>query len=412
MALWGVVSPRGPSCFRLPESPGLGLLGLPEKRRHLAVGVCLMLTRRGFLRQSGCVAAACTLGSRRERATAELLPALKEARFYQKLGDGKVNCQLCFRQCAIPQGSRGFCRNRENRGGTLYSMVYGRAAAVQLDPIEKEPMFHNLPGTDILCTGTASCNFRCKFCQNWHLSQRTPEELQPATLHASPEDIVNAAREAEAGLSFTYNEPTVFYEFMYEIARIGKEQGLNTIFHTNGGMQADPLKALLAHMCGVTVDLKGFTADYYKDVSFARMAPVLETLKLIKREGTWLEIVNLVVPTLNDDVQMIQEMCRWIRENLGPEVPLHFSRFFPAYRMTHLPPTPIRTLEQAREIAVKEGMQFVYVGNVPGHRFNSTFCPKCNRVIVSRLHFTVMNVNIQNGKCWYCGCPIPGIWAG
>jgi len=370
-----------------------------------------MLTRRGFLTQSARAAAACTIGSRSDRALAQPRPEPREARFYKRLPDGKANCRLCFRQCVIAQGSRGFCRNRENRGGTLYSMVYGRAAAVQLDPIEKEPMFHNLPGTDILCTGTASCNFRCKFCQNWHLSQRAPEELDSITLHTSPEDIVKAAREAGAGLSFTYNEPTVFYEFMYEIARIGKEQGLNTIFHTNGGMQADPLKALLAHMCGVTVDLKGFTADYYKDVSFAQMSPVLETVKLIKREGKWLEIVNLMVPTLNDDVKMIQEMCRWIRENLGPEVPLHFSRFFPAYRMTHLPPTPIRILEQAREIAVKEGMQFVYVGNVPGHRFNSTFCPKCNRVIVSRFHFTVMNVNIQNGKCWYCGYPIPGLWA-
>lgn len=368
-----------------------------------------MLSRRSFLQYSACVATACCLTTRPSGAQSRREP--REARFYRKLPDGKVACQLCFRQCVIPEGSRGFCRNRENRNGTLSSLVYGKAAAVQLDPIEKEPMFHNLPGTTILCTGTASCNFRCKFCQNWHLSQRAPEELEPLTTDLSPEDVVRAAQEAGAGLSFTYNEPTVFYEFMHDIARIGSEQGLNTIFHTNGGMQAEPLRALLKHMRGVTVDLKGFTADYYKDVSFAQMTPVLETLTLIQREGKWLEIVNLMVPTLNDDAKNVQEMCRWIREHLGPEVPLHFIRFFPAYRMTHLPPTPVRALEQAREIAVKEGIQFAYVGNVPGHRFNNTFCPRCNRVILSRFHFSVRNVNMRNGTCWYCGCPIPGLWA-
>jgi len=334
----------------------------------------------------------------------------EEARFYKRLPDGNINCLLCFRGCIIPMGQRGFCRNRENRKGRLYSMVYGRPAAIQLDPIEKEPMFHNLPGTDILCTGTASCNFRCRFCHNWHLSQRTPEELEPYTMDASPEDIVSMARQRKAGLSFTYNEPTVFYEFMYDIAKKGKENGLNTIFHTNGGIQAEPLKALLKHMRGVTVDLKGFTADHYRDASFAEMTPVLNTLKVIKQEGKWLEIVNLIIPTLNDDIKKIKEMCIWIKENLGTDVPLHFIRFFPAYKMTHLPPTPIKTLEQARDIAVKEGIKFVYVGNVPGHKHNSTFCPKCNKKIISRVHFSVIGLDIKGGKCKHCGCPIPGLW--
>jgi len=369
-----------------------------------------MPTRRNFLKVSACAATTYCLKLESSTASAQMRGQPMEARFYKKLGDGKVNCQLCFRQCVIPQGSRGFCRNRENRNGTLYSVVYGKAAALQLDPIEKEPMFHNLPGTDILCTGTASCNFRCKFCQNWHLSQRSPEEIESSTVDTSPEEIVKAAQQAGAGLSFTYNEPTVFYEFMYDIARIGKEKGLNTIVHTNGAMQAEPMKALLVHMRGVTLDLKGFTADYYKGMSSAQITPVLETLKLIKREGKWLEIVNLMLPTLNDDMTTVQEMCNWIRENLGADVPLHFTRFFPAYRMTHLLPTPVKTLESAREVAVKEGLQFVYIGNVPAHRYNSTFCPKCDRLIIGRLHFSVMTVEIRKGKCRFCGYPISGLW--
>lgn len=284
-----------------------------------------------------------------------------EARFYERLADNAVGCRLCFRQCTIPPGKRGFCRNRENRGGTLYSIVYGQAS-LQLDPIEKEPMFHNLPGTMILCTGTAGCNFRCRFCHNWHLSQRTVEELAPFTDEVSALDVVRLAQRHKAeGLSFTYNEPTVFYEFMYDVAKLGHEKGLNTIFHTNGGMRPEPLRALLKHMRGVTVDLKGFTADQYKEASFAELWPVLDTLKLIKSEGVWLEVVNLLIPAHNDDMNKVREMCVWLKENLGPDVPLHFSRFFPAYKMTHLPPTPIKTLEQAHAIAVKEGIRFVYL---------------------------------------------------
>jgi pyruvate formate lyase activating enzyme len=369
-----------------------------------------MLTRRTFLKY--CLYATATLYAGCENAVsiAKTRAGPEEARFYKSLPDGNINCLLCFRQCVIPQGQRGFCRNRENRKGRLYSMVYGRPAAIQLDPIEKEPMFHNLTGTDILCTGTASCNFRCRFCHNWHLSQRSSEELEDRTFDMRPEDVVSLAEKRKAGLSFTYNEPTVFYEFMYDIAKKGRENGLNTIFHTNGGMQAEPLKALLKHMRGVTVDLKGFTADHYRDVSFAEMTPVLNTLKVIKQEGKWLEIVNLIIPTLNDDIKNIREMSVWIKENLGTNVPVHFIRFFPAYKMTHLPPTPIKTLEQARDIAVKEGIKFVYVGNVPGHKHNSTFCPKCNKRIINRTHFSVINMDIKDGKCKYCGYPIPGLW--
>jgi pyruvate formate lyase activating enzyme len=368
-----------------------------------------VITRRSFLKSTLISTAAFCFGCPLNSLYAETADAPEEARFYDRRGKDTVKCRLCFRGCTILEGKRGFCRNRENRNGTLYSLVYGHAT-LQLDPIEKEPMHHILPDSDILCTGTASCNFRCKFCHNWHLSQRTIEELKPRLLKVKPADIVRLAHKKKAGLSFTYNEPTVFYEYMYDIAKIGSEKGLNTIFHTNGGMQAEPMKALLKHMNGVTVDLKGFTAEYYRDVSFARMKPVLETLQLIKEQGKWLEIVNLIVPTLNDNMDSIREMCGWIMENLGPDVPIHFNRFSPAYKMMHLPPTPVKTLEEARDIAAEAGIRYVYIGNVPGHKYNSTFCPECKKKIIGRVHFAVRFVDIQKSKCKNCGNPIPGIW--
>jgi len=369
-----------------------------------------VITRRSFLKSSFSSAAVLCLGCPIGDLGAKTIPSPEQARFYEKIAEQSVKCRLCFRNCTIAEGQRGFCRNRENRNGTLYSLVYGKAAAVQLDPIEKEPMYHNLPGSTILCTGTASCNFRCKFCHNWHLSQRTVEELAPFARELTAADIVDIAQAKGAGLSFTYNEPTVFYEFMHDIAEIGAARGLNTIFHTNGGMQAEPMKKLLRHMKGVTVDLKGFTADYYRNMSFARMTPVLETLKLIKQQGKWLEIVNLIVPTMNDDMANIKEMCGWIMDNLGPDVPIHFTRFFPAYKMKHLPPTPIRILEEARDSAAEAGMRYVYIGNVPGHKYNSTLCPECRKKIISRTHFAVHQVDIKKSKCTYCGYRIPGIW--
>lgn len=334
----------------------------------------------------------------------------QEARHYEVINKNSVKCGLCFRGCFISDGKRGFCRVRENNKGKLYSIVYGRPAALQLDPIEKEPMYHIHPGSDILCTGTASCNFRCQFCHNWHLSQRIPEELEHRIKKLTPKDVVNEAKALKAGLSFTYNEPTIFYEYMYDISKLGKREGMVTIFHTNGGMRPEPMKELLKNMLGVTVDLKGFTADFYRDVSFSKMEPVLETLKLIKKEGVWLEIVNLIIPTLNDNMENIKQMCKWIVENLGKDVPVHFNRFFPAYRMQHLSPTPIGTLDKAREIAIKEGIRFVYIGNAPGHKYNSTYCPECNKQIIRRTHFTVHEVRIKKGKCEFCGYQIPGIW--
>jgi len=335
---------------------------------------------------------------------------LHEARYYVSLDKNAVQCQLCFRQCVVAENELGFCRNKKNVGGKYYTRVYAKPCALQVDPIEKEPSFHTLPGGTIFCTGTASCNNRCKHCHNWHMSQRSVDET--VNYFAPPSKVVELAMRARCdAVSFTYNEPTVFYEQMFDTARLARESGLKALFHTNGSISAEPLFALLEHMDAVTVDLKAFTAEFYEQVSESELEPVLETLQNIKRAGKHLEIVNLVIPTLNDDLDDIRRMCVWIRENLGDEVPLHFTRFSPAYKLTSLPPTPIETLEAAARIADEEGLQYVYVGNVPGHERNSTFCPQCGERIIHRVHFSVLSLDVEDGKCRFCGHQIPGIWS-
>ncbi|MGD2142292.1 MAG: AmmeMemoRadiSam system radical SAM enzyme [Candidatus Bathyarchaeota archaeon] len=345
---------------------------------------------------------------------------LTEAMYYSSLNNDVVQCQLCFRKCTIQAGSRGFCNNRMNIGGTLYTLVYEKPCAIQIDPVEKEPLFHVLPNSNIFCIGTSGCNFRCSFCQNWHLSHKRPEEVN--FLKKSPIDLVNMAVHYNCtGFHFTYNEPTVFFEYMLDVATETKNRGLHTAFHTNGAINPEPLRRLLKHMDAVTVDLKSFDQEFYDYVTeqsdsgpFLPSSPaldaVLSTLQTIKEEGVWLEIVNLVIPTLNDDVENIREMCIWIRDNLGEDVPLHFSRFMPAYKLTKLPYTPVETLEMARRIATSVGLNYVYVGNVPGHEWNSSFCPNCSEPVIIRYHFSVLQNNIEDGKCKFCGLDIPGIW--
>ena len=334
---------------------------------------------------------------------------LREAMFYKVLVGDEVQCQMCFRKCIIPEGRRGACRNRENREGKLYSVVYGRPSAVHVDPIEKEPQYHFLPGSEILCIGTAGCNFRCRHCHNWHLSQRSIEEMAYVYDLMPEKAVEQALKNKIPTMSFTYNEPTSFYEYVYDIAKLAKEKGLRIIWHSNGAINPAPLKELLKYTDGVTIDLKGFSQRAY-DNSSAELEPVLRTLKIINKEDKWLEIVNLVIPTINDDLEEIRKMCIWIKENLGVDVPLHFSRFFPAYRLTQLPPTPISTLEKAYEIARKVGLNYVSIGNVPGHKYNSTFCPKCGKKLIHRTHFMVLSNDIEDGKCRFCGQEIPGIW--
>jgi pyruvate formate lyase activating enzyme len=316
---------------------------------------------------------------------------------------------MCFRRCIVPEGGRGFCRIKVNLNGHYYTVVYGRPSALQIDPIEKEPSFHFWPGATIFCTGTASCNNRCQFWQNWHLSQRSFEEIDHEVI--SPENTVAMAQEWGChAVSFTYNEPTVFFEHMFDVAKAAKRAGMGTLFHSNGGMNEEPLAALLEHMDAVTIDLKAFTPQFYREVSSSELEPVLRTLGQIHESGVHLEIVNLMVTTLNDDLDDVRRMCQWIRDTLSDEVPLHFTRFFPAYKLTSLPPTPVETLESAAQIADEEGLQYVYVGNVPGHERNSTFCPTCGAKIIDRKHFSVRSLDVVKGRCVFCDHSIPGVW--
>lgn len=344
-----------------------------------------------------------------KRAWAKISNVMKrEAMFYKRLKDSVLQCEICFRRCIIKEGGRGFCRNKENSNGTLYNIVHSRPSSIQIDPIEKEPQLHMLPGTQILCFGTAGCNYRCQHCHNWQLSQRPIEEM--AYYDLSPEKAVGEALKRKIPtLSFTYNDPISFYEYVYDTAKIAKTKGLCILWHSNGSLNPKPLRELLKYTDAATIDLKGFSKRAY-DNSSAELEPVLEALKIIKGEGKWLELVNLVIPTINDYPDEIKDMCEWIKESLGTEVPLHFSRFSPSYRLKNLPPTPIETLEKAYKIAKEMGLDYVTIGNVPGHLHNSTFCPKCNTILIHRIHFKVLENNIHNGRCSSCNHKIPGIW--
>ncbi|MBS3905875.1 MAG: AmmeMemoRadiSam system radical SAM enzyme [Syntrophaceae bacterium] len=334
----------------------------------------------------------------------------RKAMFFKKVEGNLLQCELCFRRCLIPEGQRGFCRVRENQKGELRSLVYGRPVGLQIDPIELEPMYHMVPGHKNLCVYTASCNFRCKHCHNWSISQSAPEQIR--SLKFTPKEIVEETlKQGCQSISHSINEPTIFFEMMYDVVRTAKGRGLLTLCHTNGGIARTPMIELLKFLDGVTVDLKSFNPKFYQDISEAKLEPVLETLKTIRESGKHLEIVNLIIPTLNDDLDDIRKMSRWIVKHLGRETPVHFTRFSPQYKMTHLPPTPVKTLEGAMEIAKSEGMKYVYVGNVVGHPANSTYCPKCGKKLIERTHFIMLKNHVKNGCCPSCNEKIPGIWS-
>jgi pyruvate formate lyase activating enzyme len=334
---------------------------------------------------------------------------MREAMFYKKVDGQGVQCLLCPRECVIGNGKKGFCRNRENRAGTLYSLVYGKPAVVDIGPIEKAPIYHFVPGHFRLCITCASCNLRCKHCQNYHLSQKGIEELHHHSY--SPSEIVQQVRKQRLkSVSFTYTEPSVYYEYLYEISVMARENGIKTSMVSNGYIHREPLLKLLTVLDAVKIDLKGFSEEFYKEVCSATLKPVLKSLLTVKEENVWLEIVNLVIPTFNDDPKMIDEMCRWIKENLGIGTPLHFTRFHPDYKMTHLSPTPVSTLESAYEIAKKNGLMYVYIGNVPGHIHNSTYCPFCNRRVIHRKNFDILEMNVVDGKCRFCDSFLEGRW--
>lgn len=296
-----------------------------------------------------------------------------------------------------------------NKNGTLYSLVYGKPCAVHVDPIEKKPFFHFLPGTTAFSIATAGCVLSCKFCQNWQISQAKPEETDAYDL--PPEKVVSTALAHKCrSITYTYTEPTVFYEYMYDTAVIAKKRGIKNTMHSCGYINEKPLRRLTKYMDAADIDLKGFTEDFYRRICNGSLKPVLDSLTVLKEEGVWLEITNLVIPTLNDDLKKISEMSRWIIKNLGPDVPIHFSRFFPHYKLTNLPPTPVETLEGTRKTAMDAGLKYVYIGNIR-HDGENTICPKCRKMIIERIGYFVKENHITNGKCKFCNTAIAGVWS-
>jgi pyruvate formate lyase activating enzyme len=374
-------------------------------------------TKREFLKFCGasfCMFSATSLFGFPETSQAQMakkgLIKTKLSPYFTPLEGGEIQCELCPHRCRVAKGKRGICRVRENREGKYYSLVYGNPCAVHLDPIEKKPFSHVLPGTTSFSLATAGCNFQCKFCQNWEISQAFPEDIY--SFEVPPELMVNRAKEIGArSIAYTYVEPTIFYEYMFDICQLTKKAGLLNVTHSNGFINPAPLKNLCKVLDAANIDLKGFTETFYRELCGGELTPVLETLKTLKREKVHLEITNLIIPTKNDDMPTLKEMCLWIKKELGTDTPIHFSRFYPLYKLKTLPPTPVSTLERARAVALSVGLEYVYVGNIPSHEGENTFCPKCKKMIIQRTGYMVGEINLKDGKCRYCGKPIPGIWA-
>ena len=333
-----------------------------------------------------------------------------EARFYQKLDNRRIRCKLCPRECVVGDKERGYCGVRENRGGTYFTLVHSRVCAAHIDPIEKKPLFHYLPGTMAFSIATAGCNVNCKFCQNWDISQSRPEEI-PAQ-YLSPHQAADVAQRYNCPtVAFTYSEPVVFAEYAMDTADAAHAAGVRSVVISNGYMQHDSLVAAYGKMDAVKIDLKAFSESYYAKVVTGQLKPVLDSLVTLRKMGKWTEIVYLVVPTLNDDDAEFRGLAAWIKANLGCDVPLHFTQFHPEYLLKNLPITPVPTLERARQIAMAEGLHYVYIGNVPGHPAQNTYCPQCGKMLVERVGFTAREVRIRkDSTCPYCGHRIPGIW--
>lgn len=333
---------------------------------------------------------------------------IKEASWWRSSCAG-VQCGLCPFKCFLPEGQRGRCRVRMNSGNKLRTLVYAQPVSVHVDPIEKKPVYHMLPGSSIFSIATVGCNLRCAFCQNWEISQAFPE-TERGQLYTPEEVVRDAILTGSKAVAYTYSEPTVFYEYVLDTAKLAKKAGLRNVLVSAGYINPLPLKELAQYFDVIKIDLKGFNEKFYRDVVGGHLQFVLNTLLELKKAGVLTEVVNLVVPGLNDNMDEIKKMCEWIYIYLGPDTPLFFSRFTPQYKLTNLPPTPIETLEKARDIAMAQGLRYVYIGNVPGHSGENTYCPNCKNIVVKRYGYEVLELNLKDGRCGFCGWKIPGIW--
>jgi len=334
---------------------------------------------------------------------------MKEALLYEKLPNHNVRCNLCAHHCVIPDGKLGVCRVRKNVDGVLYTLVHGRTISQNVDPVEKKPLYHFYPGSLAYSVATPGCNFRCQWCQNWEISQVPRERDLIAGSLAAPEQIVERALETGSrSIAYTYTEPTIFFEYAFDTARLAHQADLANIFVTNGYMTQEMLEIFHPYLDAANVDLKAFREKTYHRYVGAGLQPVLDNMKLMKKLGIWLEVTTLVIPDLNDDPDELRDAARFIAQELGPDIPWHISRFFPGYRLTDRPPTPIETLLKTREIGRAEGLHYIYLGNTVGE--SNTICPECGYVLIRRQGYWVVENQLLDSHCPVCGAHIAGTW--
>jgi len=332
----------------------------------------------------------------------------KEAMFQEETARG-IMCRICPNECVLKEGELSKCNNRKVIRSKLYTLAYGNPCSVNIDPVEKKPLYHFLPGSRAYSIATAGCNLVCLNCQNWTISQTSPDKTRNYSL--PPDKVVSeAGAKMCSSIAYTYSEPVTFYEYAYDTASLAKKAGIKNIFKSNGYIYPEPLKKMCTVIDGANIDLKAFTESTYLKLSGGKLQPVLDTLKIYLDSGVWLEITNLVVPSWTDKSEEIYKMCKWLSENGFKKVPIHFSRFYPTYKLEQLPPTPVDILNKAVQIASSEGLNYVYTGNVPGSEISDTKCPKCRTVIIVRQGFRVTENRLKNGNCPSCGTSIDGVW--
>lgn len=337
--------------------------------------------------------------------------AKKEAMFWKVLSkeEKTVQCQLCPHFCVLKPNEIGNCKVRKNLDGKLISLVYSRPCSLALDPIEKKPLYHFLPGQMALSIATPGCNLHCKHCQNWEISQQSPDKVR--SLEVKPEELIKEAKKHKTKvISYTYTEPTIFYEYMLDTCKLAKEKKIKNTTVTNGFINKEPLIELCKYIDGSNIDVKSMDDEFYQRVCGGRVEPVLEAIKMMKEKGVWIEITNLLIPGLNDSTEQIEKLVDWVKKNLGKDVPLHFTAFYPTYELLNLPGTSLGTLRKARKIALGKGLHYVYTGNLPDDEGNNTYCPKCKEIVIKRRLFSVIENNLKKGKCPNCNTKIPGIF--
>ncbi|MCX8022274.1 MAG: AmmeMemoRadiSam system radical SAM enzyme [Syntrophorhabdaceae bacterium] len=336
--------------------------------------------------------------------------SIKEALFYERLEENQVRCLLCRHRCTIKDNKRGLCGVRENRGGKLFTLVYGLPCAYHVDPIEKKPLFHFFPGSKAFSIATVGCNFRCLNCQNYEISQMPRDEKRILGEYMAPEEVVSMAEKTGCrSISYTYTEPTVFFEYAFDVARLAKERGLYNNFVTNGYIEEAPLMAIKPYLDGANIDLKGFSEDFYRRVCGAELSKVLEAIRLYKRLGIWIEITTLIIPGYNDDEEGLKAIASFIKDELGRETPWHVSAFYPTYRLLDAKRTAPQIIKRAMEIGKDMGLYYVYQGNVPGIGGEDTYCHNCGRAIILRTGYTVTAYNVKEGRCFFCNGEVYGV---